>query len=115
MRRVRACRDEEDVVDLVGRFGERHAVLEGIHDSLGRREPDDLVELRLLDPEIHQGDAPLALPRGRARHVPRRGGGPLQVTRGRHEGDEGLRFDERGYQIVESGSRQRAGHHGAGW
>ena len=115
VRRVRARRNEEDVVDLVGRFGERHAVLERVHDALGRREPDDFVELRLLEPEIHQGHPPLALPGGRARHVPRRGRSPLQVARGRHEGDECLRIDERGDQVVEAGSRERSGRHGAGW
>jgi hypothetical protein len=50
VRRHRAGGDEEHVVHLVRRFGERHLVLEGIHNAFGGAQAHDLVERGMLEP-----------------------------------------------------------------
>ena len=86
---------------------------ERIDDTVARRYADDLVQARLLDPEIHQRDATLVARRGPS-YLPRGLGGPPEVGRRGDEGDQRLRFHEGRDQIPEPGSRERARHHGDG-
>src|SRR2546428_43406 len=92
-RRHGAGGDEEDAVDLVRRLGERHIVLERIHNPLGGREADGFVQRRVLEPQVHERDPPIGERRG-AGHVPGGTRSPLQVPRRRHQRHECLSGDQ---------------------
>jgi len=114
VRRVRTRRDEEHVVHLVRGLRERDAVLERVHDAFSRGEPHHLVQRGVLDPEVDERHA-AAVPRRRARHVPRRRRGPLEVAGGGHEGYQRLPVEERRDEVVETRAREWSCAHGAGW
>ena len=114
VRRHRSRADEEHSVHLARRLGERHVVLERVDDSLGGCETDGLVKGGMLQPQVHEGDAPLAQRRG-ARDVPRRARGPLEVAARGHQRHEGLACDERRHEPVEARAWQGADGHGVGW
>ena len=114
MRRVRARSDEKDVVDLVSRLRQRHAVFERVDDAFGRREPNHLVQRGVFDPQIDERHA-APVQRRRARHVPGSRRGPPEVAGGGHEGHQRLPIDERRDQIVETRARERSCAHGVGW
>src|SRR5205807_10415460 len=84
VRRVRARSDEEDVVHLVSRLGERYAVLERVDDPFARREAYHLMQGGIFDPEVDERDPAPVLGR-RAGAVPGRRRGPFQVPGCWHE------------------------------
>ena len=92
-------------------FIERDPVLERVHDAFGCVQPDDLVQGRILEAEIHECDtSPLA--RGDAGNVPRGLCRPGQIVRHRHERHQRRVIDERRNEVAEPRERQLtdAGH-----
>ncbi|OLC47746.1 MAG: hypothetical protein AUH68_00610 [Gemmatimonadetes bacterium 13_1_40CM_4_69_5] len=113
--RVRARRNDEYARDFVRRLVQRNAILESIHDPFGDVQPHDFMERRMLETEIHEGDAaPVA--RGDAGNVPRGLRRPRQIIRERHEPDQRRVVHEGRDQVAEPRERQLAGcAHCPGW